>query len=57
MAALWGYNACVPPPTPRPPTGKSRILRTEATGVIIIAVLVLAIIVVRYWRSIPWSAR
>jgi hypothetical protein len=29
----------------------------EATGVLIIAVVILIITVARYWRTIPWSAR
>jgi hypothetical protein len=45
-----GYNTLVPnPPTPE----KS----LEASGVVIVALLVLIIIVVRYWHQIPWSAR
>jgi hypothetical protein len=38
------------------PSGKSRILTAEATGVIIIALLVLIITVVHYWHNIAWSA-
>jgi succinate dehydrogenase hydrophobic anchor subunit len=51
----------VPPSSPRQTAktrkGNSRILRAEATGVILIAVLILIITVVRYWRNIPWGAR
>jgi len=51
----------VPPSTSRPSANTkkstSRILRAEATGVILIAVLILIITVVRYWRNIPWGAR
>jgi hypothetical protein len=31
--------------------------RREAAGVLIIAVLILAITVARYWHNIAWSAR
>jgi hypothetical protein len=47
----------VPPSTPHPPKGNSRILSAEATGVLIIVALVVIITIVRYWRHIPWSAR
>jgi hypothetical protein len=42
------------PPRRRPP---ARILAREATGLIIIALLIMAITLVRYWRHIPWSLR
>ena len=29
----------------------------EATGLLIIAVLLLVLIIVRYWQYIPWNAR
>jgi hypothetical protein len=29
----------------------------EAKGIIVVAVLVLIILIVRYWHQIPWSAR
>jgi hypothetical protein len=58
--SLRGYNILVPPSTPRPSAntrkGNSRILRAEATGIILIALLILVITVVRYWRNIPWGA-
>jgi hypothetical protein len=39
---------------PNPPTPEKSL---EASGVVIVALLVLIIIVVRYWHQIPWSAR
>jgi hypothetical protein len=29
----------------------------EATGLLLMAVVLLIVIIVRYWRYIPWSAR
>jgi hypothetical protein len=29
----------------------------EATGLILMAVVLLVITIIRYWRHIPWSAR
>lgn len=34
-----------------------RVLTLEATGLLVIALLVMVIYVVRYWHHIPWSAR
>jgi hypothetical protein len=34
-----------------------RVQTLEATGLLVIAVLVLVIYVVRYWHHIPWNAR
>lgn len=36
---------------------KTRIYSLEATGVLIIAVLILIVTLVRYWHHIPWGAR
>jgi hypothetical protein len=36
---------------------KSGIASLEARGVLIIAVLILILTLVRYWRHIPWGAR
>jgi hypothetical protein len=47
----------VPPSIPPSRKDNSRILSAEATGIIVLAVLVLLITVIRYWRNIPWSAR
>jgi hypothetical protein len=66
VAGPQRYNVPVPAVNPQrrseprpaeqaPP--KSRILTLEATGVLIVAVLVLILTLVRYWHHIPWSAR
>jgi hypothetical protein len=34
-----------------------RVRHREAAGVLIIALLILAITLVRYWHNIAWSAR
>jgi len=36
---------------------KQRVRHREAAGVLIIALLILAITLVRYWHNIAWSAR
>jgi hypothetical protein len=41
----------------KPPAHPPRVYTLEATGLIIIAVLVLILTVIRYWRHIPWGAR
>jgi hypothetical protein len=33
------------------------IYAAEATGLLVIAVVLLVLTIVRYWRYIPWSAR
>jgi len=33
------------------------IHRLEATGIVVIAILLLILTLIRYWRYIPWSAR
>ena len=33
------------------------IYAAEATGLLIMAILLLVLTVIRYWRDIPWSAR
>jgi hypothetical protein len=33
------------------------IYAAEATGLLLMAVLLLILTIVRYWRYIPWSAR
>jgi hypothetical protein len=33
------------------------IHRLEATGILVIAILLLILTLIRYWRYIPWSAR
>ena len=52
----------MPAPSPKPQlepaSHKPRSVYTlEATGLLVIAVLILAVYVVRYWHHIPWSAR
>ena len=36
---------------------KPHIYDLEATGLIVIAVLILILTLVRYWHNIPWGAR
>jgi len=50
------------PATPKPaPDNKHQhrhsIYAAEATGLLVIAVLLLVLTIIRYWRYIPWSAR
>jgi hypothetical protein len=33
------------------------IYAAEATGLLLVAVLLLILTIIRYWRYIPWSAR
>ncbi|MGA7291759.1 MAG: hypothetical protein WBW53_20815 [Terriglobales bacterium] len=33
------------------------VYAAEATGLLFMAILLLILIVIRYWRYIPWSAR
>jgi len=33
------------------------IYAAEATGLLVIAVLLLVLTIIRYWRYIPWSVR
>ena len=59
------YNVIVPatqpkrqPPDRDPgPHAKLSIHRLEATGILVIAILLLILTLVRYWRHIPWGAR
>jgi len=50
-------------PAPRKPASENKhqqrhsIYAAEATGLLLMAVLLLILTVVRYWRDIPWSAR
>lgn len=34
-----------------------QVCTLEATGLLIIAVLILILTLIRYWHNIPWSAR
>jgi hypothetical protein len=36
---------------------KRRVRRMEARGLLVIALAVLLLTIVRYWRAIPWMAR
>ena len=58
------YNVTVPPTPPKPqptdpPEHRSMlpIHRLEATGIIVIAILLLILTLIRYWRHIPWGSR
>ncbi len=49
----------MPDPAPTRPDGKPRlhVYDLEATGLIVIAVLLLILTVIRYWHHIPWGVR
>lgn len=59
------YNVFVPAASPQrqpaPPEHvehpRPHIYSLEATGLIVIAVLLLVLTLIRYWHNIPWSAR
>jgi hypothetical protein len=50
-------------PAPPKPASDSKhqhrhsIYAAEATGLLVIAVVLLVLTIIRYWRYIPWSAR
>jgi hypothetical protein len=57
-----GYNNHVNAPVPSKPADDKHHHRhaayaAEATGLLFMAVLLLALIIIRYWRYIPWNAR
>ncbi len=58
-----GYNSGVNAPTPPKPVADNKhqhhhsIYAAEATGLLLMAVLLLILTIIRYWRYIPWSAR
>jgi hypothetical protein len=58
-----GYNSRVNAPVPPKPVADNKhqhyhsIYAAEATGLLLMAVLLLILTVIRYWRYIPWSAR
>jgi hypothetical protein len=63
-----GYNSRVNSPVPpksaieNPPSDnrhhhRHAIYAAEASGLLIMAVVLLILTVIRYWREIPWSAR
>jgi hypothetical protein len=61
--ARRGYNSRVNSPATRKPASDSKhqhrhsIYAAEATGLLVMAVLLLILTIIRYWRYIPWSAR
>jgi len=65
--ARKGYNSGVNAPVPKPVAGNEHqdnkhqhhhsIYAAEATGLLLMAVLLLILTIIRYWRYIPWSAR
>jgi hypothetical protein len=60
LALSGSYNVCVPTaPFPVPPRRRARprIFAREATGLIIVAILLMVLTLVRYWRYIPWNWR
>ena len=58
-----GYNSAVDAPVPPKPAADNKhqhrhsIYAAEATGLLLMAVLLLILTLIRYWRYIPWSAR
>jgi hypothetical protein len=50
-------------PVPPKPVAENKhqhhhsIYAAEATGLLLMAVLLLVLTIIRYWRYIPWSAR
>jgi len=61
--ARKGYNSAVSSPASPKPASDNKdqhrhsIYAAEATGLLVIAVLLLVLTIIRYWRYIPWSAR
>ena len=57
------YNIGVDVPVPPKPVAENKdthrptIYAAEATGLLVMAILLVVLIVVRYWKVIPWSAR
>jgi hypothetical protein len=57
------YNSAVNAPVPSKPAADDKhqhrhsIYAAEATGLLLMAVLLLVLTIIRYWRYIPWSAR
>ena len=58
-----GYNDGVATPAPPKPVAGNKhrhrhpVYAAEATGLLVMAVLLLILIVIRYWSYIHWSAR
>jgi len=57
-----GYNSRVNAPVPPKPAADNKrqhrhaIYAAEATGLLLVAVLLLILTIIRYWRYIPWNA-
>lgn len=53
------YNTRVPavPPEDDRKQNRRAVYASEATGLVVVALLVLVIIMVRYWHNIHWSLR
>jgi hypothetical protein len=60
------YNSCVKAPSIKPVADREEhdrhrqrhsVYAAEATGLLVIALLLLVLVVVRYWQYIPWRAR
>ena len=62
-ACLLGYNSLVAAPVPSKPVAEDThrhrhsLYAAEASGLLVIAILLLILCVIRYWQYIPWSAR
>jgi hypothetical protein len=58
-----GYNALVATPAPHKPAADDKhrhrhpIYAAEATGLLLMAMLLLILTIIRYWSYISWSAR
>jgi hypothetical protein len=60
-----GYNSAVPAaepkrqpePSPAEPHRTPQVYTLEATGLLVIALLILILTLIRHWHHIPWSAR
>jgi len=46
-----------PEPSPAEHHHTPQVYTLEATGLLVIAFLILVLTLVRYWHQIPWSAR
>jgi len=65
MPSPQSYNVCMPAaaperqpdPVPAEHHRTPQVYTLEATGLLIIAVLVLILTLIRYWHNIPWSVR
>jgi hypothetical protein len=61
------YNSPVNAPVPTKPVADNNahdkhqhrhaVYAAEATGLLVIALLLLVLVVIRYWQYIPWKAR